>query len=100
MFGLKSELNQALLIWQPQTYDDAATFTKQKHHFTDTDSDTQLMDLLQKILKEVSLKHNGIKQEQYLVPVQDTHMKQLHQDMSQFQTEFQILHESMATLKH
>ena len=58
------------------------------------------MDLLQKILKEVILKHTGIKQEQYLVPVQDTHVKQLHQDMSQLQTEFQILHESMATLKH
>ena len=45
IFGLKPKLKQALLIRQPQTYDDAVTFAKRKHHFTDTDSDTQLMDL-------------------------------------------------------
>ena len=100
IFGLKSELNQAILIWQPQTYDNAATFTKRKLHFTDTDSDTQLMDLLQKILKEVSLKHTGIKQDWYLVPVQDTHVKQLQQDMSQLQIEFQVLHELTTTPQH
>ena len=68
MFGLKPKLKQALLIRQPHTYDDAVTFAKRKHHFADTDSGTQLMDLLQEIRKEVSLKHTGIKQEpfQYL----------------------------------
>ena len=65
IFGLKPKLKQALLIRQPQTYDDAVTFAKRKHHFADTDSDTQLMDLLQEIRKEVSLKHTGIKQEPY-----------------------------------
>ena len=61
IFGLKPKLKQALLIWQSQTYGDAVTFAKQKHHFADTVSDTQLMDLLQEIHKEVSLKHTGIK---------------------------------------
>ena len=73
IFGLKSKLKQALLIRQPQTYDDAVTFAKRKHHVTDTDSDTQLMDLLQEIRKEVSLKHTGIKQEPYCTPVQSSH---------------------------
>ena len=50
IFGLKSKLKQALLIRQPQTYDDAVTFAKRKHHFVDTDSDTQLMDLQREIL--------------------------------------------------
>ena len=40
IFGLKPKLKQALLIRQPQTYDDAVTFAKRKHHFADTDSDT------------------------------------------------------------
>ena len=65
MFGLKPKLKQALLIRQPHTYDDAVTFAKRKHHFEDTDSGTQLMDLLQEIRKEVSLKHTGIKQEPF-----------------------------------
>ena len=65
IFGLKPKLKQAPLIRQPQTYDDAVSFEKRKHHFADTDSDTQLMDLLQEICKEVSLKHTGIKQEPY-----------------------------------
>ena len=43
IFGLKPKLKQTLLIRQPQTYNN-------------TDSDTQLMDLLQEIQKEVSLK--------------------------------------------
>ena len=51
IFGLKPKLKQALLIWQPQTYDNAVTFAKRKHHFADTDYDTQLMDLLQEIPK-------------------------------------------------
>ena len=46
IFGLRPKLKQVLLIRQPQTYDDAVTFAKQKHHFADTGSDTQLMDLL------------------------------------------------------
>lgn len=36
--------------------------------------------------KEVSLKHNGIKQESYSAPVQDKHNTQLQQNMSQIQT--------------
>ena len=31
---------QALFMWQPQNYDDAVTFAKQKHNFADTDSHT------------------------------------------------------------
>ena len=46
IFGLTPKLKQALRIRQPQTYDDAVIFAKRKHHFVDTDSDTQLMDLL------------------------------------------------------
>ena len=76
IYALKSKLKQALLIRQPQTYDDAVTFTKRKHDFTNIDSDTQLIDLLQEIHKEVSLKHTGIKQEPYSAPVQDTHTNQ------------------------
>ena len=73
IFRLKPKLKQALIIWQPQTHDDAVTFAKRKHHFADTDSDTQLMDLLKEIRKEVSLKHTEIKQEPYSAPIQDTH---------------------------
>ena len=73
IFGLKPKLKQSLLIQQPQTYDDAVTFTKRKHHFVDTDSDTQLMYLLKQIREELSLKHTGIKQEPYSAPIQDTH---------------------------
>ena len=69
VFELKPRLKLALLIRQPQTYNDAVTFAKRKHHFTDTNSDTQLMDLLQGIRKEVSLKHPGIKQEPYSAPI-------------------------------
>ena len=35
------------------------------------------MELLQKMRKEVSLKHTGIKQEPYLAPVQETHNAQM-----------------------
>ena len=87
IFGLKPKLKQALLIRQPQTYDDAVTFAKRKHHFADTDSDTQLMDLLQEIRKEVSLKHTGIKQEPYSAPVQDNNTNHLQQNISQLQTD-------------
>ena len=73
IFGLKPKLKQSLLIQQPQTYDDAVTFTRRKHHFVDTDSDTQLMYLLKQIREELSLKHTGIKQEPYSAPIQDTH---------------------------
>ena len=75
IFGLKPKLRQAFLIRQTQTYNDVVTFAKRKHHFADTDSDTQLMDLLQETCKEISLKHTGIKQEPYSAPVQDTHAK-------------------------
>ena len=84
IFGINPKLKQAPLIRQPQTYGDAVTFAKQKHHFADTDSDTQLVDLLQEIRKEVSLKHTGINQEPYSAPIQDTHANHLQQDISQF----------------
>ena len=61
---------------------------------------TQLMDLLQEICKEVSLKHTGIKQEPYSAPVPDTHTNQLQQDISQLQTDMQIPKESMNKLRH
>ena len=83
IFGLKPKLKQALLIRQPQTYDDAVTFAKRKYHFADTDSDTQLMGLLQEIRKEVSLKYTGIKQERYSAPVQDNHTNHVQQNISQ-----------------
>ena len=95
IFGLKPKLKQALLIRQPQTYDDAVTFAKRKHHFADTDSDTQLMDLLQEIRKEVSLQHTGIKQESHSAPVQDTHTNHLQQNISQLQTDIQSLKEAI-----
>ena len=92
IFGLKPKLKQALLIQQI-----AVTFAKWKHHFADTDSDTQLMDLLQEIRKEVSLKHTGIKQEPYSAPVQDTHVNQLQHDITQLQTDKQSLKEAINT---
>ena len=61
IFGLKPKLKQVLLIQHPQIYGDAVTFAKRKHHFADTDPDIQLMDLLQEIQIEFSLKHTGIK---------------------------------------
>ena len=94
-FGLKPNLKQALPIRQPQTYDDAVTFAKRKDHFADTDSDTQFIDLLQDIRKEVSLKHTEIKQEPYSAPVQDTHINHLQHDISQLQTDIQNLQESV-----
>ena len=97
-FGLKPKLKQAIFIRQPHTYGDAVTFAKRKHHFADTDSDTQLIDLLQEIRKEVSLKHTGIKQEPYSAPVQDTHTNPLQQDISQLQTDIRTLKESVNTL--
>ena len=77
IFGLKPKLKHALLIQQPQKYDDAVTFAKRKHQFKDTDSDTQLMDLLQEIRKEVSLKQTGIKQEPYLGSGKDSNTNHL-----------------------
>ena len=97
IFGLKPKLKQALLIRQSQTYNDAVTFAKRKHHFPDTDSDTQLMDLLQEILKELILKHTGIKQEPYSAPIQDTHANRIPQEISQIKTDVQLLKESMNT---
>ena len=90
-------MKQSLLIQQPQTYDDAVTFAKRKDHFADTDSDTQLMDLLQEIRKEVSLKHTGIKQELYATLVHDTHVNQLQHDITQLQTDIQSLKEVINT---
>ena len=58
------------------------------------------MDLLQEIRKEVSLKHTGIKQEPYSAPAQDTHANQLQQDISQLQTDMQVLKESMTLAQH
>ena len=78
IFGLKPKLKQALLIRQPQTYDDAATFAKGKHHFADTDSDTQLMDLLDIQSLKVSIDAPHI---QYAVPL-DTSPVALQQQLS------------------
>ena len=97
VFRLKPKLKQALLILQPQTYNSAATFAKWKHHFADTDSDTQLMDLLQEIRKEVSLKHIGIKQEPYSAPVHNTHTNHLQQNISQLQTDIKSLKDAINT---
>ena len=87
IFGLKPKLKQTLLIRQPQTYNN-------------TDSDTQLMDLLQEIQKEVSLKHPGIKHELYSVHVQDGNTNRLQQDIPQLQSDTQILKESVTTSTH
>ena len=92
IFGLKPKLKQALLIQQI-----AVTFAKWKHHFADTDSDTQLMDLLQEIRKEVSLKHIGIKQEPYSAPVHNTHTNHLQQNISQLQTDIKSLKDAINT---
>ena len=100
IFGLNPKLKQARLVRQPQTYDDAVIFAKRKNYFADTDSDTQLMDLLQEIRNEVSFKRTGIKQELYSAPVQDTRANQLQQDISQLQADMQILKESMTTPQH
>ena len=97
IFGLKPKLKQALLIRQPQTYDDAVTFAKRKHHFADTESDTQLMDLLQEIRKEVSLKHTGIKQEPYSPLVHNNHTNHFQQNISQLQTDIQSLKDAINT---
>ena len=100
IFGLKPKLKQALLIQQSQTYDNAVTFAKRKHHFADTDSETQLMDLLQEIRKELSLKHTGIKEEPYSVPIQDTHANHIHQKISQIKMDKQFFKKSMNTPHH
>ena len=73
------------------------TFAKQKHHFADSDSDNQWMDLMQEIRKEVSLKHTGIKQEPYSAPIHDTHINQLQHDIAQLQTDIQSLKEAIST---
>ena len=90
-------MKQALLIQQPQTNDDAVTFAKRRHHFADTNFDTQLMDLLQEIRKEVSLKHTGINQEPYSAPVQDTHTTHLQRNIAQLQTDILGLKETINT---
>ena len=97
IFGLKPKLKQALLIRQPQTYDDAVTFAKRKHHFADTYSEAQLIDLLQDILKEVSLKQTGIKQEPYSAPVHNNHTNHLQQNISNLQTDMQSLKNAIST---
>ena len=96
ILGLKPKLKEAL-IRQPQTFDDAATFAKQKDHSADTDSDTQLMDLLQEIRKEVSLKHTGIKQEPYSPLVHNNHTNHFQQNISQLQTDIQSLKDTINT---
>ena len=77
IFGLEPKLEQVLLIRQPQNYGNAVTSTKRKQQVTDRKSETELIELLQDIWKEVTLKHIGIKQESYAAPVQDTHNLQL-----------------------
>lgn len=61
IFRLKHKLKKALLIRQPRTYDNAVTFAKRKHHFTNNKFETELIALLEDIRREVSLKHTGIK---------------------------------------
>ena len=95
IFGLKRKLKQALLIRQPQRYNDAVTIAKRKHHFADTDSDTQLLDLLQEIRNEVRLKHTVIKQEPYSAPIHDAHVNQLQHEITQLQTDIQSLKEAI-----
>ena len=95
IFGLKRKLKQALLIQQPQRYNDAVTIAKRKHHFADTDSDTQLLDLLQEIRNEVRLKHTVIKQEPYSAPIHDAHVNQLQHEITQLQTDIQSLKEAI-----
>ena len=97
IFGLKPKLKQALLIRQPKTYNDTVTFSKRKHHFADTDSDTQLMCVLQQIREEVSLKHTGIKQELYSAPAYNTHTNHLQQNISYLQTNIQSLKDGINT---
>ena len=97
IFWLKPKLEQALLIWQPQTYDDAIIFAKRKHHFAGTNCNTQPTDLLQEIHEEVSLKHTGTKQEPYSAPVQNTHTKYFQQNISQLQTDIQNLKDAINT---
>ena len=97
IFGLKPNLKQALLIQQPQTYGDAVTFAKRKHHFADANSNTQLMDCLQEIREEVRLKHTGIKQEPYSTPVHNTHTNHLQQNISDLQTDIQSLKDAINT---
>ena len=70
------------------------------HHFAGTDFDTKLMDLLQDIRNEVSLKQTTIKREPYSAPVQDTHANHLQQGISQIKKDIQILKESMNTPYH
>ena len=77
IFGLEPKLEQVLLIRQPQNYGNAVTSTKRKQQVTDRKSETELIELLQDIWKEVTLKHIGIKQEPYAAPVQDSHNLQL-----------------------
>ena len=96
-FGLTPKLKQALLIRQPQAYDDGVTFAKQKHHLSDAYSDTQLMDLLQEIHKEVSLKNTGIKQEPYSAPVHNTHTNHFQQNISDLQMDIQSLKDAINT---
>ena len=97
IFWLKPKLEQALLIRQLQTYDDAVIFAKRKHHFADTNCDTQLTDLLQEIHKEVSLKHTGTKQEPYSAPVHNTHTNYFQQNISLLQTDIQSLKDAINT---
>ena len=91
----KPKSKQALLVRQPQTYDNAVTFAKWKHHFTDNNSETELMEFLQEIGKEVSQKHTDIKEEPYSALVQDTHSTELHQNISQPETNMLFLKESI-----
>ena len=73
VFALKTKLKQTFFVRQPQTYDDAVTFANWKHHFTYSKSETNLIEFLQDIRNEVSLKHTGIKKEPNLASIQDTH---------------------------
>ena len=56
------------------------------------------MDLLHEICKEFGLKHTGIKQNPYSAPVLDTYANHFEQDISQLQTDIQILKEFINTL--
>ena len=81
IFGLKPKLKRTVLIRQTPTCNIAVTFAKGKQHLEDKDFDTQLMDLLQEICKEVTLKHTGIKQKPSSAPVHSTHTNHLQQNL-------------------
>ena len=96
IFGLKPKLGRTVLIRQTPTYNNAVTFAKWKQHLADNDSDTQLMDLLQEICKEVTLKHTEIKQKPSSAPVHSTHTNHFQQNIFKLQTDIHFLKDAIS----